>query len=181
MFIEIVLMQKLSLFLASPIYSAAVVLTSFMVFSGLGSLTAGRLLGGERRAAGLGILGILVVGLTMWAGLDGLLYRLAGLPTWARMLAASGCAGLLAFFMGMPFPSGLRRVAHTVPALTPWAWGVNGAASVVGATLAMVLAVSLGFRLVFLLAFALYALAALVLGRITARDGASAPQTQASG
>ena len=171
MFTEIIMMQKLSLFLASPIYSAAVVLTSFMVFSGLGSLSAGRLLDGGRRAAGLGLLGILVVGLAMWAGLDGVLRPLAGSAAWLRFTVAALAAGLLAFFMGMPFPSGLRCVATRSPALTPWAWGVNGSASVVGATLAMVLAVSLGFRTVLLLALALYTLAALTLPRIQKQTG----------
>jgi len=169
MCIEIVMMQKLALFLASPIYAAAVVLGSFMLFSGLGSLVAGRLLDRERRAATLGILAILVVGFAMQFGLDPLLRGLAGSATWLRMPVAAACAGALAFFMGMPFPSGLRRVASRVPALTPWAWGVNGCASVVGATLAMVLAVSFGFRAVLLLAFALYALAGLALRGITAR------------
>ena len=173
MFIEIVMMQKLSLFLASPIYAAAVVLASFMVFSGLGSLTAGRLLGGERRAATIGIVGIVAVGLALWLGMDTLLGRLAGSAGWVRVLVAASCAGALAFFMGMPFPSGLRRVANSLPALTPWAWGVNGCASVVGATLAMVLAVSLGFRAVLLLAFGLYAVAGLTLTRIRAASPSS--------
>ena len=163
MFIEIVMMQKLSLFLASPIYAAAVVLTSFMVFSGLGSLTAGRVLDGERRSAGLGLGCIVFVGLVLWVWLDPLLRTLAGTSAWARFPVAALAAGSLAFFMGMPFPSGLRRVASQFPALTPWAWGVNGCASVIGATLAMTLAVSVGFRIVLLIAFALYALAALAL------------------
>jgi len=172
MFVEIAMMQKLSLFLASPIYAAAIVLTAFMVFSGLGSLTAGRLLGSGRRAATVGILGILVIGLATAAGLDPLLRHLAGSAGWVRVVVAMGCAGALAFFMGMPFPSGLRRVARRVPALTPWAWGVNGCASVVGATLAMVLAVSVGFRLVLLLALALYALANWALPHIRATGSA---------
>jgi spermidine synthase len=163
MFIELVMMQKLSLFLASPIYAAALVLTSFMLFSGLGSLTAGRLLDGERRAARLGIVGIVVVGLLLWLGMDSVLGALAGGAWWLRVPAAAACAGSLAFFMGMPFPSGLRHLARHAPALTPWAWGVNGCASVVGAALTPLLSVSFGFRLTLLFAFALYALAACVL------------------
>ena len=174
MFIEIVMMQKLSLFLASPIYAAAIVLAAFMVGSGLGSLAAGR----EREGATgrmpvppevavtRGVLGILGVGLLLWFGMDWLLGRFAGQAFAVRALVATACAGGLAFFMGMPFPSGLRRVAEELPALTPWAWGVNGAASVVGAVLAMVLAVSWGFGLVLLLAFALYVVAGAALPRM---------------
>ena len=171
MCIEIVMMQKLSLFLASPIYSAAVVLTSFMVFSGLGSLTAGRLLDGERRSAGLGLACIVLIGLVQWVWLDPALRALAGTSAWVRFPVAGLASGVLAFFMGMPFPSGLRRVASQFPALTPWAWGVNGCASVIGATLAMTLAVSFGFRAVLLLAFALYALAALALRGVRRQTG----------
>jgi len=78
MLIEIVMMQKLSLFLASPIYAASVVLTSFMVFSGLGSLWAGRMAARGRPAAGFGLLCTLLVGLNLWVYLDPLLRTLAG-------------------------------------------------------------------------------------------------------
>jgi len=72
--------------------------------------------------------------------------------------------GLLAFFMGMPFPSGLRMLSASAGALVPWAWGVNGYGSVVGAALAMLAAVGLGFRAVLLIAFALYVVAGWVCG-----------------
>ena len=163
MFIEIVLMQKLGRFLASPVYAAAIVLASFMVGSGLGSLAAGRMRVGTAAAARRGILGILAVGLLLWFGMDGFLGPFAGQAFPVRALAATACAGALAFFMGMPFPSGLRLLGQGAPCLAPWAWGVNGSASVVGAVLAMVLAVSVGFRLVLLAAFALYALASIAL------------------
>jgi hypothetical protein len=62
--------------------------------------------------------------------------------------------------MGIPFPSGMAQVAHLRPALLPWAWGINGFASVVAAILATVLAIHLGFNAVIWLAAGLYALAA---------------------
>jgi len=66
----------------------------------------------------------------------------------------------LAFWMGMPFPLALSHVAARTPTLVPWAWGVNGCASVLSAVLATLLAMSFGFRSVVLAALALYALAA---------------------
>ena len=68
----------------------------------------------------------------------------------------------LAFAMGMPFPLGLASVAAQDETLLPWAWGVNGFASVVAAILATVLAIHLGFNAVVLLALLLYGAAALV-------------------
>jgi hypothetical protein len=66
--------------------------------------------------------------------------------------------------MGIPFPAGLQLVSDRRSRLVPWAWGLNGAASVLGAALATLLAVHLGFRAVVILAFACYAAAAAALG-----------------
>jgi hypothetical protein len=70
----------------------------------------------------------------------------------------------LAVAMGMPFPLGLERVADTAPDFIPWAWGINGFASVVSAVLATLLAIEFGFTLVIVLALILYAVAALIPG-----------------
>ena len=67
----------------------------------------------------------------------------------------------LAFFMGLPFPLGLSRVSAQIPELVPWAWGVNGCASVLSAVLAMILAMHLGFSAVVAIAVGLYAISAL--------------------
>lgn len=67
----------------------------------------------------------------------------------------------LAFAMGMPFPLGLASVAARTPVLVPWAWAVNGFASVVAAILATVLAIHWGFNVVLILATVLYLTAAL--------------------
>jgi len=45
----------------------------------------------------------------------------------------------------------------------PWAWGINGCASVLSAILAILLAMSLGFNAVVLIAIGLYVVAAATL------------------
>jgi hypothetical protein len=65
----------------------------------------------------------------------------------------------------MPFPLGLFRLASQAPADIPWAWGINGCASVLSALLAALLAVHLGFSAVLILAAALYAAAVLAWSR----------------
>jgi hypothetical protein len=65
--------------------------------------------------------------------------------------------------MGMPFPMGLGIVSERLPSWIPWAWGINGCASVVSAILATLVAIHLGFVFVVFLAILLYLLAALVL------------------
>jgi hypothetical protein len=62
-------------------------------------------------------------------------------------------AGLL---MGLPLPAGMRLLAASQPQLVPWAWGMNGALSVVGATLAIFIAMNWGFQVTLLVASATY-------------------------
>ena len=57
----------------------------------------------------------------------------------------------LAVSMGMPFPLGIVRVARDSGDLVPWAWGINGCASVVAAVLATLQAIHLGFTAVVLI------------------------------
>jgi dipeptide/tripeptide permease len=61
--------------------------------------------------------------------------------------------------MGMPFPLGLGQLADHAPGLIPWAWAINGCASVISAVLATLLAIHLGFTTVIAVALVLYALA----------------------
>jgi hypothetical protein len=81
------------------------------------------------------------------------------------MAIAIGLIAPLGLAMGLPFPLGLGRVAKQAPNLVPWAWGINGSASVVAAVLASLLAMDLGFTAVLALALGLYATAAFLFGR----------------
>ena len=57
-------------------------------------------------------------------------------------------------------PMGIRVLNLGRHSLIPWAYGVNGAASVLGSVLAIVLAMGLGFSKVQWVSASLYALAA---------------------
>ena len=65
--------------------------------------------------------------------------------------------------MGMPFPLGLRQVAENAPGFIPWAWGINGFASVISAALATLLAIQFGFTFVLLAALVIYGCSLLLL------------------
>ena len=103
---------------------------------------------------------IVVVAVAYLAGLPWLFDWLRPLPEAARVAVSIALVAPLAFFMGMPFPLGLARVAANAPALVPWAWAINGCASVIAAVLATLLAVHWGFTVVVALALALYVAAA---------------------
>jgi hypothetical protein len=53
-------------------------------------------------------------------------------------------------------PIGLRQVDRAQPDGVPYAWGVNGLASIVGSVLAVFVALNFGFRVAGLLAAACY-------------------------
>ncbi|MGI9305338.1 MAG: SAM-dependent methyltransferase, partial [Gammaproteobacteria bacterium] len=84
---------------------------------------------------------------------------LSALGLYARFAAAITLIAPLAFLMGMPFPLGLSRLAARAPTHIPWAWALNGCASVVSAVLATLLAVHFGFSFVVMAAIGLYVLA----------------------
>lgn len=173
LFVEIAFIQRFIVFLGHPLYAAAVVLSGFLVFAGLGSGVAPRLdalvtrLTPKSAKSGFRISGIAisVAAISFFA----MLYLVALPPLFARMLAWPDLAKIgislliiapLAFFMGMPFPLGLTRVSERVPSLVPWAWGVNGCASVLSAVLAMIFAIHFGFTVVVMVAVVLYWIAA---------------------
>ncbi|MGD8681768.1 MAG: hypothetical protein PVJ33_15465 [Lysobacterales bacterium] len=166
LFVEMAFIQKFILFLSHPLYSVAVVLAGFLVFAGLGSISSGRMaarLGrGPAFVVQAAVAGIAVIVLLYLLVLPPLFERLIGLHDAARVIISLGLIAPLAYCMGMPFPLGLGRLAQQAPEFIPWAWGLNGFASVVSAPLAVLLAIESGFATVLLAALSLYLAAALV-------------------
>jgi spermidine synthase len=161
MFIEIAFIQKFILFLHHPLYAVSVVLCAFLMFAGLGSLNSTR----WRKSVSLpGIaLGIGVISLLYVLLLPVLFDWLVQMPIGLKIPVTVLLIAPLAFLMGMPFPIGLGVVSDRLPAWIPWAWGINGCASVVSAILATLLAIHLGFVFVVIAAVVVYLLASLVL------------------
>jgi hypothetical protein len=90
-------------------------------------------------------------------------------PTAGRCLIAVVVIFPLALLMGFPMPSALARLNRGAPSLVPWAWGVNGFASVLAAPLATIVGMAVGFRSAALIAVGLYVVAAAVYARLPER------------
>ena len=152
LFIEIVLIEKASLYLADRTSAFALVLTGMLVFSGLGSLFADRVRGG------IVVVGGVIVGWCLVAllGLEPLLLSTIGLPWVARAGILLAVTAPVSVALGMPFPMGLSRAAAAGGGFMPWAWGLNGAFSVVATPVANLVAVQAGFDRVLLAAAMLY-------------------------
>ena len=161
MFLEIAFIQVFMRFLAYPIYAVSVVLTAFLAFSGCGSLWAGALETARRTRAVWAAVGLVtVLSIAYLLCLPPIFRAAAGWPDLVKIPGSVLLLAPLAFSMGVPFPAGLQWLSDRASGLLPWAWAVNGCASVIGATLATFFAVHLGFRAAVLAAVALYAAAA---------------------
>ncbi len=166
MLIEIAFIQKFILFLHHPTFAVATVLTAFLMFAGLGSAVSGRLR--SKRPANLPVIAIVFLALAYLVALPWMFSQLPSTSLIERVLLTVSMIAPLATVMGMLFPLGIRALSTSAPELVPWAWGVNGCASVVSAVAATLLAVHAGFSFVIVLAAVMYAAAAVVFPRLTA-------------
>ena len=157
--IEIVLLQRLSLFLGQPIYTFSVVLASLLIFTGAGSYLANRIQNVSYQTLSyslLGVVGGIFVTLLITPPVLALTLGFA-LPL--RVAVAVLLVAPLGLLLGVPFSTGLRLVENEAPLLVPWAWAVNGFFTVIGSVGAMILGMALGFTAVFLIAAGCYAVA----------------------
>jgi len=159
--IEIAFLQKFILLLHHPLYAAAVVLASFLIAAGMGSAFAQRYAGTLRaqRVTAFAVIIIIIFGGAYLVSLEPLMQLAGAWPLSARILTSIALITPLGFCMGMPFPLGLSAIGTGPALLTPWAWGINGCASVVSAVLASLLAIHFGFNLVILVALVCYCVA----------------------
>jgi hypothetical protein len=158
MFVEIVLMQRLVIFLGHPTYALSVVLTSILGFAGLGSFLSGRFRDlGRGTLLALGASIVAVIMLEAYAT-QHLLPRLLAWTLGARVVATIALLAPLGIVLGMPFPCGIRILKSQCPQLLPWGWAVNGVFSVFASLFCIVLSMAIGFTQVFYVAAGIYAL-----------------------
>jgi len=166
-FIEIAFIQKFILVLQHPVYAAATVITGFLVFAGLGSMWSQRLiqLGYYHSAIKFAVMGIAVLSLTYTFLLLNIPEYILALPFVVRVSLSLVLIAPLAVLMGLPMPIALSYLGKKSPDLISWAWGINGSASVIGAVLATLLAIQLGFSSVIFIAVIFYLIAAITFPR----------------
>jgi len=181
MLIEVALLQRFVLLLGHPVYSLTVTLLSLLLGTGIGSLLSRRIPDSRiRPIASLVCMAIALVAL-LWATILPLVIQIAiGWPLPARLVSAVLLMVPAGMLMGIPLPAGVRLLAAFRPQLIPWAWGINGALSVLGATLAVFVAMNWGFSTTLVCGGALYA-AASALTRTSAAVARPAGQTSVDG
>jgi hypothetical protein len=169
MFIEIPLIQKLTLLLGFPTRSLTVTLFSLLLSTGIGALLSSRYTGSPQRASGL-LLAALFALLSLWhLVLPYAVREFSGSPLAVRTFVAVSLLAPLGVCLGGFLPIGLAAVASASEhprQFVAWAWAVNALASVVGAILAAILAMMTGFKFLLVAAPVIYAAGVLALFRI---------------
>ncbi|PIP36839.1 MAG: hypothetical protein COS92_05345 [Desulfobacterales bacterium CG07_land_8_20_14_0_80_52_14] len=161
---EVALIQRLILLLGHPIYSLVVILFTILLSGALGSFFARRFIP-ERIPQALDRIFPVVILLMILAAFALPLLVRAALPLslHLRIFLTAVSVFPFGFFMGMPFPLGLRRSASGASGKPETSasvlWGINGVASVVGSIGGVALAVAAGFTWVFLAGAGCYAIA----------------------
>jgi hypothetical protein len=167
--VEVAMIQKFILFLGHPVYSLAVVLFSVLAFSALGSYLSGRISEERMTAALMKLLLVLVALVFVYiVALPPIFYGLVHLAREFRIVIAVVLMAPLAMVMGMPMPIGIRMLARNAPEIIPWAWGVNGATSVMGSVAALVIAILSGFNQALMIGAGLYLVAMVLITRQSA-------------
>jgi spermidine synthase len=158
--IEIASLQRLVRFVHHPVLAAAITLSAFLLGAGGGSGCVAQLLKCDRAPAGIrrsALAAIVVIGSLQLSLLPWLYTQCSGLGVVAKIAIAGATLLPLTFVMGMPFALGLSALAKVDPDLIPWAWSINGCASVISAVLAPLVAVEIGFSGVIITGLGCYA------------------------
>lgn len=158
MLVETSLIQKLILYLGYPVLTLSTLLFGILLSSALGSLFSQRWR--------LDALPVVIIAAAAGVTLYGLAFQGFHGPVVNATLAwdiryrafiTIAMVFPLGFFLGMPFPAGVRIVGSWGENLVPWMWGINGLTSVVGSVAAMTMAKLWGFSTVQIIGWGIYA------------------------
>jgi hypothetical protein len=159
MLVEVSLIQRFVLYLGHSTHALTAVLAGLLVGAGLGAWGASRFRGGNAAALAAALAaGVLVLAN---ASQPPLLRATQGAAFPWRVLLAEMMVLPVGAALGTLMPLGIARLADRAAGLVPWAWGLNGFASAVGACAAALTSMAWGFSFTQTAGFFCYVLAAL--------------------
>ncbi len=159
--VEMVSIQKVEIFLGSPVVGFATVLGTLLLGSGLGSLWSRHF--GNRGLYGSLAAIIAILAFHLWVA-PTLFEHGVRLALPVKVVFAAAMFAPLAFFMGVPFPSILRMGKERFsPSGAAMLFAINAASSAVVVPLAIYISTVFGLGMTFITSMVLYALTALVI------------------
>ncbi len=169
--IEIVFIQKFTLFMGNPTYSVTVVLFSLLTAAGIGSFISSRFANYPQKALLFIIPGVVLISFLLLYLSPAIFDIFLGYSTFARILVSVIMIFPLGIIMGMPFPLGIRITDNVSKDLIPWVWGINGYTTVIGSVLCVILALTFGFKAVIFIACSVYLFGLLLISTIRLTAG----------
>jgi hypothetical protein len=171
--IEIAVLQRVILFTGTPVLAASIVFAIFLIGSGVGSAMTPE---ARTRRVVLHMFAVIAMGFViaaaaLWLATDVLLEP----PMTPRLTLIIMLVLPLAWAMGRPFPWALRQFADQ-PRWIPWAWAINGFASVAAASLAPLISVHHGQPVTLAVGLLCYLVAATIALRWTKSSKAWRPR-----
>ena len=147
MMIEVPLIQKFILYLGHPALAFTYVLAALLIGCGLGGYFSNNKLFNRTIAAFyMPPVMVAVINIILLLTLDVIFQSTLALNLPSKIIVASFIVILQGFFMGMPFPRGLKLIGESGKGdIIPVMWGVNGVTSVIGSVLSVILSISIGF------------------------------------
>jgi len=160
--IELVFIQKFMQLIGSPLYTYSTVIFVLLCASGIGSLASQKVAPAGTSKWRLPFAAILLLG-TLFLFVESSLFRYGlAFPLPGRILVSTLLIFPIGFFLGMPLPLGVLAIENRPKGTIAWAWGMNGAFTVIGGVLSIIASVLVGFTITLIGALAIYGLAALL-------------------
>ncbi len=174
-FIEIVLIQKYILFIGYPVYAVAAIIFALLVAAGAGSFFSSRYSVNPFQILRIVVIAIVLITMAQIFLMPFLFKQFLSVSFAWRMALSILFILPAGFFMGIPFPVGLTWTSKHFSPFVPWAWGINGYATVIGSVLSVILALNFGFRAVLLIATGIYVLAYFAISTTPVPEDTNAP------
>src|SRR4029077_3753184 len=130
--VQVALIQKFVLLLGHPTYALTVIVFSMLVASGVGSYFSGTVIAGNDSRLIRVLAGVAALVAILAFAATPLVTAAAGWSLQAKIILTTLAVAQAEFLMGIPFPSGLRRLEQRHAPSVRWAWSLNAAASVLG-------------------------------------------------
>jgi hypothetical protein len=126
MFVEIAMIQRLSVFLGHPVYALGILLFSIIASAGLGSLASERLPLTRRPWIFLypAIIAAAIMVIRFVLPVVSSAAMSASMAT--KIVISIVAVAPMGFLLGLAFPTGMRLVRASKAAETPWYWALNG-------------------------------------------------------
>ena len=157
MFVEMGLIQRLSVFLGNPLYGLGVLLFTIIASAGIGSFFSDRLPLVRRPWIIIYPVCVVMLILAMRFVMPLLGSSMASAPIILKIVVSIGIIAPLGVLMGVCFPTGMRLVRLRRGSDTPWYWALNGTFGVLCSALAVFVSIYLSISASLYIGVACYA------------------------